>query len=242
MENRLRLTSEGDRPPAFDLTAFKSLVYPSLCYYCRKPVHPDAVLCRKCFGDIEQVDRYELLEDLDHIISEGLFSDIFVKFFFDKFGPLRKLHQYLKYENRPYIGTLLGDDLAASLPETWTDYLDPLVIPVPVHRLRLLERGYNQSAYIAEGFASKLCIACVVDAVSRVAYARTQIGLSHEERQRNLTDAFSVDKVDTIRGKDVIIVDDIVTTGATASHLAVPLLEAGARTVRLAAVGFTRPC
>lgn len=241
MEMRLKLGPDGTDRPKRGLYTLLDFVYPPLCYYCQGRVVPDTILCGSCINDMEIAEPYELAQDLEHITKERLLTEIVVRYIFDKFGPLRRLHQYLKYENRPYIGILLGEDLARAIPPHWIHSENRIVIPVPIHRLRLLERGYNQSEYIARGLASVSRLPLHCDVVKRIGNSRTQIGLSIEDRQTNLANVFRVVNTGKLENKDIVIVDDVITTGATATQLASTLLECGARSVSVAAIGFTRP-
>lgn len=115
------------------------------------------------------------------------------------------------------------------------------VVPVPLHRLRLLRRRYNQSAEIARPLARMNGLDYLPDALRRVRATRSQGGLSGSGRRRNVAAAFAVpaSRASQVAGRRIVLVDDVLTTGATAEGCARALLQAGAASVDLAVVART---
>lgn len=111
------------------------------------------------------------------------------------------------------------------------------ILPVPLHHARRRERTYNQAELIARGISQATGIPVLNKALVRTRYTTTQTMLSAAERHTNLRDAFAPGKQSAhIRGKVVMLVDDVLTTGSTLNTCATALLEAGARRVNVAAV------
>jgi ComF family protein len=108
-----------------------------------------------------------------------------------------------------------------------------LVVPVPLHYTRLVRRGFNQSAWLAQGIARRAGVACHVHLVKRRRRTPTQGGLSARARRRNVAGAFAISKraAALVRDRRVLLVDDVLTTGATVSACARALKQAGARQV-----------
>jgi competence protein ComFC len=140
-------------------------------------------------------------------------------------GPLRQALHSLKYKR----DIILADTLAQVLAEAWRTYAVPgdLVLPVPLSGPRLRERGYNQAALLARGFAELAGLAYTLKGAARVRHTLSQVGLSAARRRENLAGAF-MGKPETVAGRAVILIDDVCTTGATLRSCAEALMAAGA--------------
>ena len=150
--------------------------------------------------------------------------------------PVTRLVQALKYEGALANARVLGMQLAAVAGPA----MDPgteatLIVPMPLHPGRLVERGFNQSQEIARVVARSLDRPLAEPALRRVRETAHQVGLSREERLANLRGAFMANAV-IVAGKRVILVDDVVTTGSTAAEAATTLAAAGAAHVEVWAV------
>lgn len=148
-------------------------------------------------------------------------------------GPLQQAIHALKYEDRVELAPSLGRYLrAVTASAPWPAILRSLdgIVPVPLHKDRLLERGYNQSKLLADGLAIG-CATLVLDgAMERCKATRSQVGLSPSERADNVEGKFSADSV-LVTGKSLLLVDDVFTTGATMRECASALRESGADAV-----------
>ncbi len=115
-----------------------------------------------------------------------------------------------------------------------------LLVPVPLHRLRLLQRRFNQSALLAKGLSRASGIRAAAVALKRVWRTSAQVGLSQEARQENVARAFGVSRnyLRAVHGKKVLLIDDVITTGATANACASALLDAGANRVDVLAIAL----
>ena len=155
---------------------------------------------------------------------------------FDKGGILQAVQHALKYQNRPRygvsLGRLMGEAFAKKYPAP------DGVVPVPLHRTRRLERGYNQSKTLAEGTADALDCACRPALLARPTPTRSQTGLSREDRWRNVREAFSADP--GCAGGRWLLVDDVLTTGSTAVAAGQTMLDTGAESVSLMTLGLAR--
>jgi ComF family protein len=143
-------------------------------------------------------------------------------------GPLRSAIHRLKYKNDIGLCEPLGQHLVQLLQEqAWP--VD-CIIPVPLNSHRRRERGYNQSALLAFFLTLQTGLPSIPSALQRIRNTRSQVGLTAEERHQNLDGAFSA-RVDRISGRTVLLLDDVMTTGATLRNAARALLIAGASQV-----------
>lgn len=197
----------------------KGWITPPICRKCGRPLRlnaEDQSICSQCnekryfFSKARAVGLYE--------------------------GALREYLSELKYRYRPELGEALG-----KLMVEWVK-LDPeyqkadLIIPIPIHRLKLELRGYNQAEILANPLQKHLGIKLKNDIIIRDKLTESQNSLSKENRFSNIAGAFRVINAKELTGTSVLLVDDILTTGATASEAARVLLRAGARTVKVLAL------
>jgi ComF family protein len=223
--------------------ALADLLYPPLCLGCadRLPVHDPAALpvCGPCRRRLPPPPPDALPARLARLegASEA-FGHALALWTFDAGGVLQRLQHALKYGDRPGLGVAAGWLLA----EAWRRAGYPLpdrVVPIPLARPRRLERGYNQSERLAEGLRQGLGVP-VAEALTRVRATRKQTTLSREHRRGNVAGAFGLaEEADLPSGGRVLLVDDVLTTGATLLAAAEPLRRAGLA-VDLAALALTR--
>jgi len=139
-------------------------------------------------------------------------------------GVLRELIHLFKYGRVRSLARPLGAQLAAAIPQ---DQRFDVVAPVPLHWRRRLARGFNQAALLAAAVARRYAVP-VTRAVRRRRGTPSQAGLSNAQRRANVAGAFQVRRAERVRGRRVLLVDDVMTTGATASACAAALKRAGA--------------
>ena len=147
-------------------------------------------------------------------------------------GILRDLIHQFKYGGQLWVGDLLSDFLKQGLrdPRLEGRAFDA-VVPVPLHPLRRREREFNQAEVLSRELARKSKLA-FCEALERVRYTVTQTHFDRRRRMRNLRDAFKLRRNAPVQGKDLLLIDDVLTTGSTLDECARVLLTAGARSVR----------
>lgn len=154
-------------------------------------------------------------------------------------GSLPMLVHQLKYSHQKYLAQNLGEFLVDEYVKRGLNC--DVIIPIPLNPNRQKQRGYNQAEQLC--LPLKDCVNIPLDTTSliRKKDTPTQTTLSKQERRENLTDAFEVTNVDNIRGKSILLVDDIYTTGATMEEAGGVLLKAGAKQVIALSVAHTVP-
>jgi len=221
------------------LTDFISLFFPRYCLACSESlVKGEEILCTNCLLELPKTN-YHLLQE--NPIEEKLFGRIpvrhgwaFLKF--KKRGTVQHLLHQLKYNNHPEIGIVLGKVFGKALLDAGFDQSFELIVPVPLHRSRLLKRGYNQSSKFAEGLSSSLKIPWDESITIRRGKTATQTKKSRVQRWENVKDVFTVSQSAAISGKRILLVDDVITTGATLEACGQHLIAAGCAQLSVAVI------
>jgi ComF family protein len=221
------------------LTDFIALFFPSYCFGCHDGlVHGEEILCTACVAELPRLDYYT---SDDNPITNRFVARLPIKhgwalLKFQKSGIVQNLLHELKYNNHPEIGIKLGKILAANASEHGLGSEFDLLIPVPLHKSRLRIRGYNQSGMIAKGISEVLTTPYDDSCMIRLAATKTQTKKSKVDRWENVNEVFQVSKPDHIRGKRILLVDDVITTGSTLEACARKLLDAGASELSIACI------
>jgi ComF family protein len=167
-------------------------------------------------------------------------TDLTVLFYFERGGILQTLVHHLKYSGMRRLGHTLGMLLGEKLRANGR--ADPAagLVPVPLHRVKQRERGYNQTMSVCEGVSSVLGLSVLPGVLRRVRYTESQTSLSPEARGINVRAAFSVRPTarGSVRGKRLILVDDVLTTAATLAASAAALDQVGAEGISVCALGL----
>jgi ComF family protein len=210
------------------------LAFPALCLACDRRLPPTAPtdgipLCPACQRRLPRADPAEVAARLDALPTGNVFGGSAALWVFDDGGAVQRLQHTLKYRDRPALGVALGRLLGRLVTEASGGMTYDAIVPVPLARVRRLERGYNQSAALAEGIASVLPGAAPVaeGLLVRARRTRSQTDLSRSRRWANVDGAFAAPDAEAVRGRRLLLVDDVLTTGATVTAAARPLLAAG---------------
>jgi ComF family protein len=145
----------------------------------------------------------------------------------------------LKYKSKPEVGHLLGKWYGADLKKTNTFADCDYIIPVPLHKKRLRKRGYNQSEYFARGLSEELNIPVLTDVLLKKHFTETQTYKTREERWQNTLHSFEIKNGELLKDKNILLVDDVITTGATTEACILQLQEASNAPVYVASIAYT---
>ncbi|MBP7177283.1 MAG: ComF family protein [Thermoclostridium sp.] len=210
------------------------LFFPPRCISCDclLPIDMEGVLCRDCEEDIPVLKNREFINPAGNSIGR-----IFSAFDYEK--GIRKAIHNLKFNDRPENAAALvklalpriSQFLFEAQPHCAKSSRYDIIIPVPIHFRRKQQRGYNQSELLAKNLAKQTKVAFYPRALTKSIHTPPQSSLGRGERLRNLTKAFRLKNPETVRGKRVLLVDDVMTTGSTLEHCARVLTEAGATQV-----------
>lgn len=224
------------------LNDFLSFVFPPFCAICRRTLREgEKIVCEDCFGSVSPIappfcqtcgsplkrsqSRYcSRCRREESSITRGRGLGVYG-------GVILELVQLLKYKRKPSIAHRMGlmmGSLALS---------DPLIrggdvlIPVPLHAARLRARGYNQADLLARSASRRMGLPISSNSLIRGRATKTQTLLNEEQRRENVRDAFLVVRREDVENRKIILVDDVLTSGATLKSAASALLEAGANEV-----------
>ena len=206
--------------------------------------HTTAPLCEECWDSIKAYEgpkcskcAVPLVSDLSITCGECIKDKPAyrsVRTFGLYKGPLRKAINLLKYHNMKRLSKPLSAlILSMKIPQV------DAVMPIPLYKDRLRQREFNQSALIAKYTAKNTGTSLLVDCLVKVRDTMPQVGLTSMERRRNIKNAFEVEKKELIKGKDILLMDDVITTGATVRECSKVLKKAGAANVYVMALAHS---
>jgi ComF family protein len=212
---------------------------PRICPGCNNKLTTQGnPVCSECLNSILLADKVRLQKEYNHhFASKKIIQDFYSKYVFETDNTLQHVIHALKYKKQFKLGVFLGEILAEGI--NTKDWQIDLIVPVPIHHLKKAERGYNQSDYIVKGLSKELNIPYSTKLLKRTKYTESQTGLHINERAENVANAFKVKNQKVIFGKNVLIVDDVITTGATIQECARALVDGGATRVYACSVGIT---
>lgn len=223
------------------LSDFVALLFPELCYACGESLvsHED-ILCTDCLYNLPYTNFHRLP---DNIVAQQFWGKVKLEsayslFYFIKGGKVQQLMHNLKYNNAPQIGNKLGQIAGQQLSQSESFKNIDAIIPVPLHKSRLRKRGYNQSAQFAEGLAESMGKQMVIDNLIRTKATVTQTHKSRFERAENMQQVFAVNNVKALENKNILLVDDVLTTGATLEACAAALLEVPGLQLSIATIAY----
>ncbi|RMG83813.1 MAG: ComF family protein [Bacteroidetes bacterium] len=200
------------------LRDFFHVIYPAYCSGCLSPLTPqEQTVCLKCITHLPKTGFHLLEENPVEKLFYGrinLYSGT-AGYYFHKGDTIQKLLHQLKYKNRPEIGFLLGKEMSTDWKESDKFSTIDCIIPIPLHPKKQKIRGYNQAEKIAQGIARNLKVEINTTALVRNIFTETQTKKSHYERWQNVSSAFVLHNPETFQDRHVLIVDDVLTTGAT---------------------------
>lgn len=227
------------------LVPLRDFIYPPVCFVCDNllPAGEDRV-CMGCWNSFAQVDSChptwaEIREKFD---AQGTIDDLLSCFLFEKEGALQDILHMLKYRGMKSFGIRLGREIGYRMIEHPEYARAEALLPVPLHRRKERERGYNQAEVICRGIQEVTGIPIDTSLLVRNKYTLSQTKLTLEERRQNVGDAFGVarDHRSIISGKCYILVDDVITTGSTINACAEALRANGAEKIFAASAALAR--
>lgn len=216
---------------------FVSLFFPHYCLSCSLSLFKgEEILCTRCILELPKTGYHLQADNPIKLRLEGrlplTYGMAFLKF--RKSGMVQQLLHQLKYNGHREVGVRLGMLYGKELLEAGFDQEIDIIVPVPLHAARKRKRGYNQSACFAEGLSTSLNIPWTESMTTRTVSTTTQTRKSKLERWENVKDVFNIHDAHKIEGKRILLVDDVITTGATLEACGQHLIRAGCAQLSIA--------
>ncbi len=224
-----------------------SIIYPKCCLSCKAKINPEEneePVCTKCKGEIKKNLPPFCLCCGRHLEKNSPYKSICTgcvkkRVHFDRcFSPcsyegvIKKLIHEFKYKKATNLSGVLSEIMINFIKEYRLPVKDlDLIIPVPLHKARLREREFNQAKELSLPIAKEFKKEMLESALLRSLNTKTQTGLDNKERISNVAGSFKVKEDLQLKDKNILLVDDVLTTGSTASEAALALKNSGALTV-----------
>lgn len=219
--------------------SISEFIFPKTCIVTNETIpsfNSNAIVKDSVLEELQTITVDEITEFSRNLLA----NDFFCLYRYTTNSPIQVLMHHMKYMGYYKIGSLLGDKISDALFKRLPVLSSSckIICPIPLHPTKLRDRGYNQSQHIAESIAAKFSIPLVPDLLKRIKNTKTQTRLNIQERKENVKNAFIINPKyqALIQNKRVMLVDDVVTSGATANEATKVLRSAGARGIFLVAL------
>lgn len=202
------------------------LLYPRICNGCGNTlVTGEDFICSVCMYELPKTLYWK---DSENKVAKIFWGRVYIEnavsfLIFQKGGRVQKIMHHLKYDGKKELGQFVGQLFGNELISTPFENVD-ILVPVPIHHSRLKKRGYNQSEWIAKGIGEKLNKPLETSSLVRNVKKGSQVNKGRFDRWENVQKVFSVIKPEKLENKHVLLVDDVLTTGATIESCAQQIL------------------
>lgn len=224
------------------LSHFFNLFYPEVCVCCSTPLlDQEKLICLTCQFDLPIVDNGNYQDNLTMKIFMGRvpLEKAASFMYYHQTGKAKQLIHELKYRNNQKIGTLIADWFGSRLAKSQNFKDFDCIIPVPLHQKKLKKRGYNQLTEFGNRLADLLEIDCLEDLLQRVSFTNTQTKKKRLDRFQNTSSKFVLKESERLQNKHVLLIDDVVTTGATLEACCKELLKTDGIKISIATMAIT---
>lgn len=221
---------------------FLGLLFPEACFICGKSLFTnETTICTPCYLHLPETHFHDDADNPAGRIFWGRvpFIAVTALYYYRKGGSAQQLVHKMKYKGHKEIGYFFGNMLGAALEGSIRFQSVDTLMPIPLHRKKLKKRGFNQAELIARGMAEVLNVALDTTSVSRKIQTDTQTKKTRYNRWENVNEIFELKTENKLSGKHILIVDDVITTGATMEALAQTLLRVPGIRLSAAAAAFS---
>jgi len=225
------------------LADFLFLVFPKICITCGNSLlKSEEVICTSCFFHLPKTNFH--LNPENHV-TRTFWGRVRIEsgvayLYFNKGNRVQKLIHHLKYKGRRDVGVFLGKRYGDCLKKNPVFQTIDFIIPVPLHEKKLKLRGYNQSEAFADGLSQTIGVPVDIKSLVRIISTETQTRKSRFRRWENVAEIFSVQHPESLINKHILLVDDVITTGATMESCINALAFVSGIRISVAAIATTK--
>ena len=219
------------------------LVFPRLCISCQQETQiKNEYFCISCLQKLSFTDQFSVK---DNAFMRRFYGRIELKesaalFWYSKGDKVQKMIYSIKYNHEKYIGRAIGEVMAEKILSTGAFSDIDMVIPVPLHPKKKHKRGFNQSELIGKSLADKLNLRFSSEVLIKLKNTESQTHKSRLERLKDIENGFGLKKINLIVNKNILLVDDVLTTGATLEACAKQLLIGGVSSISMVTIAMGR--
>ena len=219
-----------------------NLFYPKLCFVCENQlVKGEKTVCISCLSDLPVTNFCNLKNNNVETSSYGriLIEEATSLLYFHKKGKVQKLIHELKYNGKQQIGTFLGNWLGENMLSSRRFNDLDCIIEVPLHKNKFKKRGYNQLKTFGQALSVKLGIPVMDNVLIKVSASQTQTKKNRFDRSLNIIEKFEMIDNQALKNKHILLIDDIITTGATLEACSTQLLQSKNLKISIATMAYT---
>jgi ComF family protein len=222
---------------------FSHIFFPHICIGCGSDLlDKNQIICFHCNNTLPST-RFEIYPDnpVEKIFwGRATIQSATSQYYFTKDSVLQQILHQLKYKGKKEVGTYFGRIMGESICES-SRFVDvDAIIPLPLFASREKKRGYNQAAVLAEGISSVVKLPVIKNCIERISATQTQTQKNRIERWQNMSGRFRVKNKEDIDGKHILLVDDVITTGATLDACVNEILSEGNVRISIATLAFAQ--
>lgn len=214
------------------LTSFSRFFYSSLCIVCQSTeLNPEQHICGTCWHQLPVAKNSgKITAELSFQFNGKIYFKQAISLW-EFSDEVQRIIHFLKYNGYWKLAQKIGWQMGIKLKQTLPLNVETILLPIPLHKTRARERGYNQSDYLTQYIAAETNLKWYNDVLQRTRYTESQTRLNAAQRQENVAHAFQVIKPEKIKHKNIVLIDDVLTTGATMNACARELLNNGANII-----------
>ncbi|MFC1731212.1 ComF family protein [candidate division KSB1 bacterium] len=225
------------------LNDFLSLFFPNNCLACGNSLYDnEKTICTSCLFYLPKTDFHlDKDNDLSKVFwGRAQLENVTACFTYGKGGKVQNLIHQLKYRGKKEIGIFFGNYYGKILSQSQHFNTLDYILPVPLHEKKQRKRGFNQSEIFAQGLSDSMNIPIDIKALTRTISSQTQTKKSRFDRWKNVSEIFLVKNYDFLENKHILLVDDVITTGATIEACYHALKEISGVKVSVAAIAYAK--